>query len=146
MNDLEKIDILRQRMQVGYGEAKAALEANNGDLVEALVYLEEQERIREYRSKRGIVGQLRNIVEKGSQTHIKVKKGESTLFEFPATLGALGLAGALASTQVAVVGMLGAATLMAKKYSLEVDREEEENEDVPQEQSVEASVENKEGY
>lgn len=129
MENLEKIDVIRQRMSVGYREAKEALDLNNGDIVGALVYLEAQVKAKEQQAKHGIMGQLRTIVDKGSHTHIHVKKGEKTVFKFPASIGALGLAGALASTQVAVVGVLGAATLMAKKYTLEMDKHTENIED-----------------
>ena len=43
---LEQIDILRKRANVSYKEAKDALEKNNGNMVEALTYLEEQNRIK----------------------------------------------------------------------------------------------------
>src|SRR6056297_2732057 len=40
--NLETIDALRDRTQVSYSKAKEALEASNGDLVEAIIYLEEK--------------------------------------------------------------------------------------------------------
>jgi hypothetical protein len=40
--NLETIDALRERTQVSYSKAKEALEASNGDLVEAIIYLEEK--------------------------------------------------------------------------------------------------------
>ncbi len=38
--DLAAVDLLRERMQVGYGQAREALEATDGDVVDALVWLE----------------------------------------------------------------------------------------------------------
>jgi len=38
--NLETIDALRERTQVSYSKAKEALENSNGDLVEAIIYLE----------------------------------------------------------------------------------------------------------
>ncbi len=43
---LEQIDLVMQRANVPYSDAKEALEACNGDVVEALLYLEKTERIR----------------------------------------------------------------------------------------------------
>lgn len=40
---LEKIDMLMERTQVGYKEAKEALERHDGDMVEALIDLESRE-------------------------------------------------------------------------------------------------------
>ncbi len=44
--NLDKIDLLKERANVSYREAKEALEANDGDLVEALIYLEEKEQLK----------------------------------------------------------------------------------------------------
>ena len=40
--NLETIDALRERTQVSYSKAKEALENSNGDLVEAIIYLERE--------------------------------------------------------------------------------------------------------
>jgi len=42
MATLEQVEKLRERANVGYDEAKAALDATNGDILEALIYLEKQ--------------------------------------------------------------------------------------------------------
>ena len=46
MENLEKIDLIRNRMNVSYEEAKAALEATNWDVVEALIKIEQDEQSR----------------------------------------------------------------------------------------------------
>ncbi|HAZ36409.1 MAG TPA: ubiquitin, partial [Clostridiaceae bacterium] len=40
---LEKIDTIRNRFGLSYEEARDALTANNGNLVETLIYLEKNE-------------------------------------------------------------------------------------------------------
>jgi len=40
MITIEQIDELRKRLDVTYEEAKEALEACNGDMLEAIIYLE----------------------------------------------------------------------------------------------------------
>jgi len=40
--DLEEVDVLRERLEASYGEAKAVLDATDGDVVAALVLLEQQ--------------------------------------------------------------------------------------------------------
>lgn len=47
MDELEKVEKLRQRADVTYEEAKAALEANSWDLLDAMVYLEKQGKVKE---------------------------------------------------------------------------------------------------
>lgn len=46
MATLDQVEKLRERANVSYDEAKAALDAVNGDLLEALIYLEKQGRVR----------------------------------------------------------------------------------------------------
>ncbi|BEP28920.1 DUF4342 domain-containing protein [Helicovermis profundi] len=46
---LEKIDLLKERANVSYTEAKDALEHTDGDIVEALIYLEKDDKIRNSR-------------------------------------------------------------------------------------------------
>lgn len=45
MTKLEQIEKLRERANVTYDEARAALEAADGDLLEALIYLEKQGKV-----------------------------------------------------------------------------------------------------
>jgi hypothetical protein len=128
-SDLEKIVILRARLGVGYKEAKDALDAAGGDLVEALINLEEKGRnIGERFQARGqeMVGQLKSLLQKGQNYKIKLKKGDDTVFEVPASMGALGLIGALASSEVAILGALGTVTAMAHNYTLEFERRDSE--------------------
>ncbi|TEB07209.1 nascent polypeptide-associated complex protein [Pelotomaculum schinkii] len=124
-SDLEKIDILRARLGVGYKEAREALEEAGGDVVQALVDLEEKGRnIGERFQARGqeMVGQFKSLLHKGQNYRIKLKKGDETVFEVPASVGALGLIGALASSEIAILGALGTVTAMAHKYTLEFER------------------------
>jgi hypothetical protein len=45
MTTLEQVEKLREKANVSYDEAKAALEATNGDMLEALIYLEKQGKV-----------------------------------------------------------------------------------------------------
>lgn len=131
-SELEKIDLIRARLEVSYKEAREALEQAGGDVVQALVNLEERGRdLGERFQVRGqeMVGQVRGILQKGQSYRIKVKKGDQTVYEFPATIGALGLIGALASSEIAVLGALGTVAAMANKYTLEFERRGESPEE-----------------
>ncbi|MFZ5591638.1 MAG: DUF4342 domain-containing protein [Bacillota bacterium] len=144
MDELQKIDAIRSRTGVSYRQAREALAAVGGDVVQALIYLEEshvepeenlQRKGRELAGKfqqRGqeLVGQLKGIVAKSQETKIKIKQGDKTVLEVPAAVGALGVLGALASSELAILAALGGMTALAKKYSLEIDRPEEKNDDV----------------
>jgi hypothetical protein len=45
MITIEQVEILREKAHVSYDEAKAALEATNGDLLDAVIHLERQGKI-----------------------------------------------------------------------------------------------------
>ncbi|MFZ5649831.1 MAG: DUF4342 domain-containing protein [Bacillota bacterium] len=125
MDDLGKIDLIRSRTGVSYREAREALEAAGGDVVLALIRIEEgggsftgkvHERGHEF------MGQVKGILEKGKETRIRIKQGDRTVFELPASVGAVGLLGLLASSELAILGALGSVAAMANKYTLEIDR------------------------
>lgn len=130
-NLLQKIDIIRDRMDVSYREAREALEEANGNVLEAVIRLEDQKRsVSEKLQSRSseMVSQIKGIIHKGNVTKIKVRKGDKTLAEIPVTLGALGVAGALASTELAVAGALGAIAALANKWTIEVERPKQDQE------------------
>jgi len=52
-----------------------------------------------------------------------VKKDDRTVFEVPATVGALGLIGVAVSSELALLGALGGVVAMTRKYSLEIDKD-----------------------
>ncbi len=125
VDELKKVDIIRERLDVSYREAKEALDAAGGDVVQALINLEEKgydfgERF--HAKGQEVVGRLKGLLQKGRDYQVKVKKGDETVFEFPLSLGALGIIGALASSEIAVLGALGTTAAMAKKYTLEFER------------------------
>lgn len=127
MDELEKVDLIRKRMGVSYREAREALEAAGGDVVQALVHLEESgDKFGEKLQEAGheIAGQLKGILHKGRVARIKVKQGDKTVFEVPASLGAVGLLGVLASSQLAVLGAIGSIAAMSRNYSLEFEKAE----------------------
>ncbi|MFZ5640380.1 MAG: DUF4342 domain-containing protein [Bacillota bacterium] len=129
MTELEKIDVIRERLGVSYKEAREALAEKDGDVVEALIWLEEKQhsgwtgRLQERGEE--IMAQVKTVMEKGNHTKIKVKQGEKTLFEIPATLGALGVIGALASTPLAVAAGIGTVAAMANQVTLEFDKKDQ---------------------
>lgn len=123
MELLKKIDIIRARTNVGYKEAKEALDEAGGDLVKALIHLEEERE--SWAGKLQDKGEellhiLKDIYEKGAHTKIRLKKDDKTLFEVPAGVGLLGVAGMLLSGELAVLGAVGTLTAMLSRCTLEI--------------------------
>ena len=132
MDQLEKIDLIRERMGVTYLEAKMALEQNGDDVVEALIYLEAQskkwdEKITGTGKKlndtgKKLIDQINEIIKKGNVTKVRLKKGEKVILEIPATLGVVGVGGVLLSPILAVLAVVGTVAAFVNHYKLEIVR------------------------
>ncbi|NLT95587.1 MAG: DUF4342 domain-containing protein [Clostridia bacterium] len=125
MDELAKIDLLRERTGVGYKEAKIALDRVGGDVVQALILIEEERTSLDedlQRKGRKILSEVKTIIKKGNVNKIKLKKGDKTVFEFPVNVGLLGIAGAAVSSTFALVAALGTVAALANNYTLEIER------------------------
>ncbi len=115
---LEAIDQLRVRANISYREAKELLEETGGDLIEALVYLEENNMNKMHRvSEKGkeVLCQARRMAGELHQKKVKVKLKDKSVVEIPVTIGALGAA---LFPKLAALGVIG---LMATHGSIEVN-------------------------
>ena len=84
---LEQIDELRKRSNVGYKEAKEALEMFDGDLVEALSYLEGEKKIKTSNSNGAdIFEKVKGLISKGNKIKLKISKNDATIINVPITL------------------------------------------------------------
>lgn len=133
---LEKLDILRQRTGVSYREAKEALERNNGNVIEALVELENTKKsswTEEFSVRSSeVVDKVKEFIREGNVTMIRVKHEDRTLVEIPVTFGAIG---AVVLPQLAALGVLVA---VFKRCTIEVVRKDEAVQEVRPEQEDEA--------
>jgi predicted RND superfamily exporter protein len=87
---LEQVEILRERANVTYEEAREALEMNNGDMVEALIYLERNNKVKMDREKEahknsGFGTWLKNLISKGNRTKFIISKNENIIMKIPVT-------------------------------------------------------------
>ena len=93
---LEKIELVKERTGSTYAEAKAALEAAEGSVVDAIIALEgkmneENDKVDGASLKDSpIFAKLKEIVDKGNVSRILVSKGEKTIVNFPVTAGVIG--------------------------------------------------------
>lgn len=124
--ELEKIDILRKRLGLSYREAKKALDEAGGDVIEALIRFEEGKKeavVEQLESWGGkVLARIREILQKGNATKIKIKKDGKTVAEIPATAGALGVMGVLASTELAILAGISTVAALFNRYTLEIER------------------------
>ncbi|MDD4088240.1 MAG: DUF4342 domain-containing protein [Tissierellia bacterium] len=88
-DNLHKIDEILKRTNTDYGTAKEALEAANGDVLEAIILIENQQKGRISGSFRGeqIMAQLKDILAKGNATKLTIKKDNNVIINIPITAG-----------------------------------------------------------
>jgi len=116
---LEKIDLLRHRAGVSYREAYEVLEETQGDVVRALIKLEEKPRtVTEKFQVRGseLVSRVRELIRQGNVNRIVVKQEEKVLLDIPVTVGAIG---AVFMPYLAALGVIAA---LATRCTIEVER------------------------
>lgn len=117
---LEKVDIIRDRTGVTYKEAKEALEAAHGNVVDALISIENDSKHRwtEAVTVKGseAVEKVKNIVRSGNVNRIRIKKDETTLLDIPVT------AGAISAVVIPQLTAIGTAVALLSKCTIEVDR------------------------
>ncbi|HEX3043961.1 MAG TPA: DUF4342 domain-containing protein [Bacillota bacterium] len=123
MENLEKIDIVRDRMHTSYEEAKQALETANWDLIETLVLLERQEANRKeeiFIRGNELVEKVKELVRKGNVSRIIVRQDEKVLIEIPVTAGVVG---ALLAPQLAIIGAVAA---LVSRCTVEIEKNDSE--------------------
>lgn len=86
---LEQIDSLRKRANVSYQDAKEALEKYEGDIVEALVYLEKEKKVKASKKAEGrgeFWEKIKGIIRKGNKTKLQIKNEHRVVLNIPITL------------------------------------------------------------
>ncbi|OSB17151.1 ubiquitin [Clostridium sporogenes] len=122
---LEKIDIIRERTGATYTEAKEALEACEGNVVDALVYMEnkvKEEKEELYTTKDELVKWIKDIIKKGNITRIKVKKEDKVIVDIPVNAGLAATAAAAIIWAPILLAALAAA--IVTKVTIEITKED----------------------
>ncbi len=91
---LEKIELVKDRTGVTYREAKEALEQSEGNVVDAIIAIEETIDRKPGRKlgdqKEALIAGMKEIVKKGNISKILVTRDGDTLVNIPLTVGVLG--------------------------------------------------------
>ncbi|MBQ9273046.1 MAG: DUF4342 domain-containing protein [Mogibacterium sp.] len=111
---LEKIELVKDRTGSTYAEAKAALEASEGSVVDAIIAIEEKMNTEHDKVDGGslkdspIFAKMKEIVDKGNVSRILISKGEKTIVNFPLTAGVIGAVLVPWGAILGIVAALGA--------------------------------------
>lgn len=91
---LEKVDQVRERTGVTYAEAKNALEMTNGDVLEAIIYIEnikEEDAKENSKIKAESIDEfkkwIKDLINKGNITRIRISKDEKEIVDVPVNAG-----------------------------------------------------------
>lgn len=91
---LEKIELVKDRTGVTYREAKAALEGAEGNVVDAIIAIEETIDSKASKSvgSKGedLIAKMKEIVKKGNVSKVQVIKDDEVLINIPLNVGILG--------------------------------------------------------
>jgi hypothetical protein len=130
---LEKVDMIRERTGISYEKAKEALEICEGDVLEALIYIEKNEKISDTnkffddeKNKTSIsIEELKNwfkqVIEKGNVTRIKIKKDETELIDIPVNAG---IAAGVVAVVIPPILAAGVIAAIATKITIEITKED----------------------
>ena len=108
---LENIELVKDRTGVSYKEAKEALEFAGGNVVDAIIYIEEnidkEYTAGEKKAVNQAVDRIKAAVRKGNVTKLKIYHGDDVVLNLPITFGLVGTVlfpwGAVASVLAAAV-------------------------------------------
>ena len=124
--ELEKVDAVIDRTGVSYKHAKEALELNNGDVLDAIVYLEEKgstlgsfTKSAEGKGEK-LLEKLKEILKEGNVNKITIKKDGEVLANIPINVGAVAF---LATTFWSTVGLTAA---VLTRHTIEITKEDGE--------------------
>lgn len=91
-DNLKKIDDILKRTNTDYSTAKEALDAANGDVLEAIIIIENKQKGKTIGSGKGeqLLNQLKEILSKGNATKLTIRKNNDLIVNLPITAGIIG--------------------------------------------------------
>lgn len=116
---LEQIDLLIKRADVSYTDAKEALEATNGDLLEALLWLERNNRIKSPSTSSDLTTKATSFIDKLNKTRFKMFKSHTTYVNIPLSIALILI---VPTFYISIIALL-IALIMGIKIELEGDNE-----------------------
>jgi len=91
---LEKIELVKDRTGVSYREAKEALEATEGNVVDAIIKIEDEinanvgARLSDNGAK--VIEKIKEYIKRGNVSRITVKRDDEVILNIPVTVGVVG--------------------------------------------------------
>lgn len=95
--NLDLIDELRKRAHVSYSDAKEALEKSDGNILDALIYLEKEHKVKqeEYQHHehpkccKDLMSKIKNLLRKANATRVVMFKKDRVVFSLSITIAVI---------------------------------------------------------
>jgi NACalpha-BTF3-like transcription factor len=125
---LEKIDVVRERTNATYEEARIALENCNEDVVEAIIFIEKQSKANSdnntAKESTHILEGIKKLIKKGNENKLVIEKNNKPALNIPVN------AAIVATVLAAPVAAVGAAAALITKHSFKVEKPDGSNSEV----------------
>jgi len=121
---LEKVDQVKARTGVSYAKAKKALENCGGNVLETIIFLEKNEETKSGEGTESInefKEWLRELIQKGNVSRIKIKKDNKVLVDMPVNAGIAATVIAIIIPPILAFGVIAA---VATKITIEITKED----------------------
>lgn len=119
---LEQIELVKDRTGVSYREAKEALEAANGNVIDAIIAIEDEINakvsVKMSENAEKVLAQIKEIVRKGNVSRIVVKKDDETVINLPVTVGVIG------TVLAPWLTVIGSVVALGSKHSIELIKDD----------------------
>ncbi|MDR0876062.1 MAG: DUF4342 domain-containing protein [Clostridiales Family XIII bacterium] len=119
---LEQIELVKDRTGVSYREAKEALEAADGNVVDAIIAIEDEINakvgVKVSDQAQKVVDQIKELVRKGNVSRIVIRKDDETVLNLPVTVGVIGT---VLAPWLTVIGSIVA---LGSKHSIELIKDD----------------------
>lgn len=138
---LEQVDKVRERCNVSYAEAKEALVNSDGDVLEAIIYLEQKQKNYNNTCNNDdsseseknwdsafnsmsideIKNMIKSLIEKGNVSRIKIKKNDEDILDIPVNAGIAASVIAITIPPILAAALIAA---IATQITIEITRED----------------------
>ncbi len=114
---LEQIDLIRKRTNAGYMQAKQALEMSNGDVVEALAYIEQSGggANKKFADPQGFIEKIKQLVHKGNISKFVISKDGKSILNIPVNVM---IVASIVAIHLVIISLL-AALVFGCKFSID---------------------------
>lgn len=106
---LEKVELVKDRTGVSYKEAKEALEAADGNVVDAIISIEETLNITGTEKlgdqAKALLDKVKEAIKKGNVSKITIKKDDEVLLSLPVNVS---IVGTVLAPWAAIIGVIAA--------------------------------------